>query len=107
MARLVSRLNFIAERAPEAAAIAVQDTANMILELTKANVHVITGWLRDSYQKETVTPLHVIVGTGVDYSVFEEFGTSRRGPHPHFTPAWALAETYFFRELEKRIKDLG
>jgi hypothetical protein len=68
MARLVSRLRVIAEGSDEAVALALHDTANFILTLIRVNAPVDTGWLRDSYKKESVTLLHILVGTMVNYA---------------------------------------
>lgn len=107
MARLVSKLRFIADNADNAAAVAIQDTADFILMLIRVYAPVKTGWLRDSYKKDTITPLHILIGTMVNYSVFQEYGTSRMAARPHVTPAFAQAESYFAGQLAKRLKNLG
>lgn len=107
MAKLVSRLVFIAEHSPEAASLALHDTANHVLSLVRLYVHVITGWLRDSYRKESVAQLHIIIGTMVDYAVWEELGTMTRKAHYHLTPAFAESERYFQETFAKYLKNLG
>lgn len=107
MAKLVSRLNLIIGGAETAAQIAIQDTGDFILNLVRVLAPVDTGWLRDSYQKDTITPLHLLIGSMVNYSVFQEYGTSRQAGKPHLTPAFVQAESFFYRRLAERIRNLG
>lgn len=107
MARLVSRLSVIADGADEAISVALHDTAMFILTLVRVFAPVKTGWLRDSYKKETVSQLHVLVGTMVNYSVFQEFGTSRMSGKPHLTPAFHQAESFFASAIRQRMENLG
>lgn len=107
MARLVSRLRFIAGEVDEAAAVAVQETANFILTLIRLYVPVDTGWLRDSYKKESVAMLHILIGSMVNYAIFQEYGTSKMAARPHVTPAFLQAEAYFRSELARRLQNLG
>lgn len=107
MAKLVSRLTAIADGAEEAVAIAIQDTADFILTLIRIYAPVKTGWLRDSYKKETLTPLHILIGSMVNYSIFQELGTSKMAAQPHVVPSFAGAETYFPQQIAARIQNLG
>jgi HK97 gp10 family phage protein len=107
MAKLVSRLRVIADGADDAVALALHDTAAFILTLIRVYVPVKTGWLRDSYKKESVNLLHILVGTMVNYSIFQEYGTSRMSARPHVTPAFVQAEPYFRQQFENRVNDLG
>ncbi len=107
MARLVSKLTFIADNVDEAAALALHDTADFILVLIRVMAPVDTGWLRDSYKKESVSLLHILIGTMVNYSVFQEYGTVKMDARPHVTPAFEQAWLYFRAQLARRIEDLG
>lgn len=107
MAKLQSKLPQIAKQAEQAAAIVIQETANYVLTLIRLYAPVDTGFLRDSYEKQSISQLHIVIGTAVFYSVFQEYGTSRQSGTPHFTPAFMQAESFFKKELIKRIKDLG
>lgn len=107
MAKLVSRLNLIAENVDGAVSLAVQDTANFILTLIRIYAPVDTGWLRDSYKKETITPLHILVGTMVNYSVHQEFGTYKMAAQPHFLPAFWQGGAIFRASLLKRMRELS
>lgn len=107
MAKLVSSLIFITDHIDEAVSLALHDTANFILTLVRVFVPVDTGFLRDSYQKESVSQLHILIGTMVTYSIFVEFGTSRQRSQPHLTPAFHQAEEFFKQSVEKYIRNLG
>lgn len=107
MAKLVSRLNVIADGADDAVSVALHDTAAFILALIRLYAPVDTGWLRDSYKKETLSQLHILIGTMVFYSMFQEYGTSRMRAQPHVTPAFHQAEGYFQSQLAKRVANLG
>lgn len=107
MAKLVSRLSVIADGAEEAVSLALHDTANFILTLIRLFAPVDTGWLRDSYQKESVAQLHILIGTMVNYSIHQEYGTSRQRGTPHLTPAFHQAEQTFKSNLLKYLNSLG
>lgn len=107
MAKLVSKLGLIARASDEAAAVALHDTAAFILTLIRVYAPVDTGWLRDSYQKESIGPLHVLIGSMVDYAIYQEYGTSRQSGKPHVTPAFHQATGFFKQALAARIKNLG
>lgn len=105
--KLVSRLNVFADKAPQAASIAIHDTANFIISIIRLYAPVDTGFLRDSYQKQTVSQLNVIIGSAVFYAVHQEFGTSRQSGTPHLIPAFNQAINYYKKALAMRMKDLG
>lgn len=107
MAKLVSKLTFIADHAEEAVSLALHDTAQFILTLVRIYAPVKTGWLRDSYKKETVSQLHIMIGSMVNYSIFQEFGTGRMAARPHLTPAFHQAEAFFGVQLKSRVENLG
>lgn len=107
MAKLVSKLTFIANGTDEAVSVALHDTANFILTQIRLFVPVDTGWLRDSYKKENVSQLHLLIGTLVNYSVFVEFGTAKQRAQPHLTPAFLQAEEFFKKQLALRLQNLG
>ncbi len=107
MARLVSRLRVISEGADAAVAIALHDTANFILTLIRVYAPVDTGWLRDSYEKESLSLLHILIGSAVNYSLFQEFGTSRQPGKPHIRPAFLQSEGFFKSAVASRLKNLG
>lgn len=108
MAKLVSRLSVIANGADAAVSLALHDTANFILMLVRAYAPVDTGFLRDSYKKESLAQLHILIGSMVNYSLFQEYGTSRGIRFtPHLRPAFFQAEPTFKQAMKNRAKDLG
>jgi HK97 gp10 family phage protein len=106
MAKLVSRLSFIAAGADKAVAAALEDTANFILTLIRAYAPVDTGALRDSYEIEKVSPLYIIIGSMLNYSIFQELGTSRMAASPHVLPAFLQGEDFFRNALIQRINEI-
>lgn len=107
MARMVSRLRVIADEADEAVSLALHDTADFILTLIRLYAPVDTGWLRDSYQKESPAQLHILIGSMVNYSLFQEFGTSKMAARPHMTPAFTQSPAFFEARLKERLRNLG
>jgi hypothetical protein len=108
VARLVSRLKIIADKTDPAVGVALHDTANFILMLIRAYAPVDTGWLRDSYKKESLNLTHILVGSMVNYSIHQEYGTSRGQRFtPHVRPAFHQSGTFFEKALAARLKDLG
>lgn len=107
MAKLVSRLRVISDGADEAVSLALHDTAAFILTLIRIFAPVDTGFLRDSYQKETVSQLYILIGTMVNYSIHQEFGTDRQPGKPHLIPAFAQSELFFRNRVSERLRNLG
>jgi HK97 gp10 family phage protein len=62
-----------------------------VVDYARSIVHVITGNLRDTIHVEESDEAGVAQvvagGDGVDYAADEEFGNSRRPPHPYLRPA--------------------
>ena len=48
---------------------------------------VDTGFLRNSIQVDSVTPIEAIIAPHTDYAEFVEFGTSRMAAQPYMRPA--------------------
>lgn len=64
----------------------------VVERIAKSIVHVVSGNLRDSIRTEPGDEpgtANVIAGgiNGVDYAADEEYGNSRRPPHPYLRPA--------------------
>jgi hypothetical protein len=108
MARLVSRLSVISTGAEASVALALHDTANFILVLVRLYAPVDTGWLRDSYKKESLALLHILIGSMVNYSLFQEYGTARGGKFtPHLRPAFWQSGEKFKQAMKARLANLG
>lgn len=91
----------------EAVSLALHDTAAFILQMIRIFAPVDTGFLRDSYKKESVALLHILIGTMVNYAIHQEFGTSKQPGKPHVVPAFNLSKTFFRLRLVERMNDLG
>jgi HK97 gp10 family phage protein len=107
MARLVSNLSKIAAQARHLAAEALKETGEDIADLTKQLAPVKTGRLRDSYRVEVVDESTVRVGSDVDYSVYQEYGTVNMAAQPHLTPAFMQSEATFKARLTEKMRKLG
>lgn len=107
MARLVSRLRVIADGADEAVSVALHDTADFLLVLIRLYSPVLTGWLRDSHQKESVSQLHILIGTMVNYSIWVHWGTSKQASNPYMLRAFVEAESFFQQRFLERLQNLG
>jgi HK97 gp10 family phage protein len=107
VAKLISRLSFLADHIDEAVSLALHDTADFILTLIRLYAPVQTGWLRDSYKKESVAQLHILIGTMVNYALFVEFGTHKAGAQPHITPAFHQAREFFWKMVIIRAEELA
>jgi hypothetical protein len=105
--KVQNRLRLIADKGPEVMGLAVQDTADFMLNMIRIYAPVDTGWLRDSYQKESVGLLTVLVGTMVNYSLAQEFGTGNMSGTAHFIPALVQAESFFALSVARRFENLG
>ena len=101
-----SHLLEIAAAAPRALSEALDETADFILTLVRLYAPVKTGALRASYQKEQVSTLYFIVGSVLNYSVFQEYGTSRAAAQPHLTPAFLQAEEFLRKKIAEKLSEL-
>lgn len=98
----------IATGSEAALALALHDTADFILMMIRLYAPVDTGWLRDSYQKESKSSLFIILGTMVSYALHQEYGTSRGYRFtPHLRPAFHLGEPFLIRAMRDRMRQLG
>ncbi len=85
-----------ASRVVRAAAFAVEAHA-------KTRAPVRTGRLRNSITTDVVKPLEAIVGPGVKYGKFVEFGTRYMAPRPYLRPAAEVVQKSL-RNLARRVK---
>lgn len=106
MAKLVSRLTFIANQADNVVADAINETADFILMMIRIFAPVDTGRLRDSYKKQFVSPLNILIGSSVNYSIYQEFGTSRQRGTPHLIPAMNLGEQFLKNKIIAKMNSL-
>lgn len=111
MARTVAVLEFnrfpkIARKLPVETGRIVAGTALAIETHAKLFVPVDTGNLRSSIQAQPDSPTQWTVATGVEYSIWVEYGSSKAAAQPYLTPAAELARPRFLaemRDLESRL----
>lgn len=88
------------DRGAKAYAEAVKDLAQQLAPVAtgalRESIHVETGDTQGSYK----------VVAGVDYAVFQEYGTARMSAQPFLTPAVAHVKPlpFFVRELAELIR---
>jgi len=102
LSELRNNLGVISEAVRARASEAVRKAALDIEAHAKVNAPVDTGALRNSITTEEVDDLNQIVGTNVEYSIYQEFGTVKMPAHPFLIPA---AETVK-PEFEKALREL-
>lgn len=79
----------------------VRKTAFEVEAGTKQRAPVDTGLLRNSYNTEMESELSAVVGTNVEYAVFQELGTRKMASQPHLTPAAEAQRQPFVAALSK------
>jgi len=70
------------QKIEKAAASILQTSAQRIVHEAQVRAPVDTGKLQASIHARWITPMQVEIGPGVDYGVFQEFGTATRGEFP-------------------------
>jgi HK97 gp10 family phage protein len=73
----------------------------------KTRAPVDTGALRASIHGEMTGDTEGQVTTGVDYAVFQEYGTRHMPAHPFMTPAAEAVRPSFIAAVEKAVSGLG
>jgi HK97 gp10 family phage protein len=96
-----SRLGLIAEEAIPKASAAVRKTAFDIEEGAKARSRVDTGAMRSSWQTEVQGSLEARISAGVEYAIYNEYGTSRMSAQPMARPAAHQAEAPFLAAMKQ------
>ena len=118
MARLVSHLKAIAGATPEAGSKALLATAKDIYEISQQLVPVDTSSLKRSGGVEVQDSTSVQVGYGspgefikgrdpATYAPFVEYGTSKMGAQPYFTPAFLQGQATFHARLLEEVKKIN
>lgn len=70
----------------------------------KTVVPVDTGNLKNSIATDIVKPLEAVVGTGVEYAEFVEYGTSRMAAQPYMTPAAEVVKPAWHRAWQELLR---
>lgn len=77
----------------------VQETCFAIETTAKIKVPVDTGALRASILSEMTGDTSGQVATGIEYSVYVEYGTVNMAARPYMTPAAEAERRHFMRKL--------
>lgn len=84
---------------------AVYQTADDVETYVKVGAPFLTGDLSKSYTAQPESDTSAIVGSPLDYSVYQEYGTSKMPAQPHLTPAVDAAKPDFIARLMKALTD--
>lgn len=82
-------------------AMAAYNFARRTQTSARRRAHVITGRMRDSIMAEKIAYGHHRVVVGMEYGVYEEYGTRHRPPHPFFRPAVEENKVRFMQDMKK------
>ena len=83
---IFNRIPEMMVRLPVESAVRVNQTADAVASGARASAPVDTGALRSSISVSG-TGTTAQVTTGVDYAIFQEYGTHKMPAHPFMTPA--------------------
>ena len=83
---------------------AAYNAARTIESSAKRRVHVRSGRLRKSIQREKIAFGKHRVIVGAFYGIYEEYGTRHEPPHPFFRPAVAEAKAKFSNDMRTVFK---
>lgn len=104
---LLAKAERYAEDVPQRLGAALTRGALLVEREAKALAPVDTGRLRASITHGvTVTPVgaEATVGTGVEYAVFQEFGTSRQPAQPFLFPAFEANRVEIVRSIAEALE---
>ena len=88
---------------PDAVKATLDKTGQSGIQGAQAIVHVIKGDLRDSIRVLEQGPNYIVIGTTLDYAADEEFGNSKRPPHPYLGPQGDRLQSEAPRTLEDEL----
>lgn len=86
----------------ELAGIVEQSGKDLAAEAAR-RAPVDTGALRDSIHSEMTGPLEATVSDGVEYGIYQEFGTSRTPAQPWLGPAAQATAPEFVRKVGEAV----
>lgn len=89
----------VTRKARAGVAAAVEKAAHDIEAQAKARAPVDTGHLRSSITSRPLESTRWVVESPAQYSVFQEFGTSRMAAQPFMTPAAEMVAPQLLRAL--------
>ena len=105
VARLDTReLDRIIRDAPVKAEKALAAAAFQVQAVAQSRAPVDTGALKNSIGTERKSRFTYWVADGVEYGIYQEFGTSRMAAHPFMVPAVESVREQFEREIAEAVK---
>jgi phage gpG-like protein len=93
----------IQQAIPDAVKATLDKSAQSAIQGAKDIVHVISGDLRDSIRVLEQGDNYIVVGSDLDYAADEEFGNSKRPPHPYLGPQGDRMQSEAPRILEDEL----
>lgn len=81
-----------------------QDYADDVVSGSRRRVHVITGYLRSTIERQRLGYARYRAYVGAHYGIYEEYGTRYRPPHPYFRPSVVAARAQFRRNARRLFK---
>jgi len=95
----------LAREYPERASDVVRKAAFDIEGRAKDAAPVDTGNLRNSIRTEVAADgLSAVVGTHVEYAIYQEYGTYKMAAHPYMRPAADAVRPSFIKAVEDALK---
>lgn len=91
-------------RMRRAVANVVKSTALQCEALAKTKAPVDTGALRNSIQAQPETELSWTVAPGVDYAIYQEYGTVHMPPQSFMTPAAEAVRPQFISRMDAAVE---
>lgn len=105
--KMSSRLGSLADALVIESAEVIRKTAADIEATAKDLAPVDTGALRSGIHTTDRGPLEARVEEGVEYAVYQEYGTSTQAGRPHLRPAAHAHEAGFLAGMQKVIERHG
>lgn len=102
-----NRLPGMATLARAAVGAAVQKAVFDVEAQAKTRARVDTGAMRNSIHGEMTGEAEGQVSTGVDYAIYNEYGTAHMPAQPFMTPAAEAVRPSFVAAIAKAVGGLG
>lgn len=99
-----SRLDAIRKACPERAEAIVEKAARNIERRAKDNAPVDTGALKGSIHVEPAGQFSRTIGDGVEYGIFQEYGSAYMGAQPWLIPAVEAERADFLKSWGDLLK---
>ena len=100
--RLAAQLGKADAKVETLASAAVAKSTNDLAAIAQSHAPVDTGFLRGSIIARPRGLQGEVVSTA-NYSIYQEFGTSKMAAHPFMTPAVDAVEPSFYAAMERLV----